>query len=163
MTRMLLSLFVLALLGGCQTPPPPQVEQPRQKPVIIKPGAEQWLENRLALCLLPSDEQRVRLSELAANAVHADRAAKFERVLLATCQPDFTPGLLREALNDIGDIDKWSPAEQALINLVSDLSRSYRILEEKNQKLADQLEATIRGIRAIETELDGIETNGVSP
>jgi len=166
MTRLLLPLGVLVLLGGCQhaPAPQPQTEQPVEEVVTVEPpAAEKWLENRLFLCQLSTAERREQLDQLAANAATADREAKFARLLLATCEPDLTPGLLREALSSVGDTQGWTAAEQALVQLVADLSRSYRILEEKNRQLADQLETTIRGIRAIETELDGMETNGVNP
>ena len=158
--------LLCVLLAGCQFNPPEPPNDMPEAPIAeaaLASRTDHWLEARRELCLLPAQEQRKRLETLAAKAPRTDREEKITRLLLATCQPDLTPGLLREALSDLTETGDWSPAEQSLIQLVRDLARSYRILEEKNQQLANQLEAIINGIRVIETELDGIETNGATP
>ena len=160
MIRKSIALLSIAFLAGCQLPHDPvqpavEVEISPQTPE--DPDVVLWLESRKNLCALPEVEQRARIHQLA-NNTSVTRNEAIEHILLATCQPDLTPGLLREALSTLPDTSKWSPAERAFVELIGNFTRSYRILEDKNRQLADQLEDTINGIRAIETELDNVET-----
>ncbi|MCK9562954.1 MAG: hypothetical protein M0R02_09585 [Bacteroidales bacterium] len=131
--------------------PPPTVATP----------ARDWLVVRMELCRQSVPEQRARMMELT---VAAGKTAdeRMERLLLASCQPEHTPGLLREALAQF-DERSATESERALAALLRDHARSYRILEEKNTQLATQLEATINGIRDIETELDALRPIRVMP
>lgn len=150
----LLLLSVLALVG-CQVLPPEE-----EVPVVdllpppkVMPSTRDWLEVRAVLCRQGVPEQRARMMELAVAGKSFEE--QMERLLLASCQPERTPGLLREALAQV-DERHASESELALISLLRDHARSYRVLEEKNKQLAEQLEATISGIREIETEVDAL-------
>ncbi|KJS04091.1 MAG: hypothetical protein VR73_15490 [Gammaproteobacteria bacterium BRH_c0] len=152
------------LLTGCAIfPEPNSAEQP---PVVVlapQPPSEveQWLLTRQRLCNLPAVEQRAQL--LARVSADVSREGKIERVLLASCQPDQTPGLLREALSSLDPKAEWSPGMRALLAMINDHARSYRILEDKNLQLASQLETTIKGIREIETDMNSLQGNGTAP
>lgn len=153
-----------AFLTGCQLAPRQIPAQ--QTPAVAsaaKPLSEvdEWLLARQRLCGLPAVEQRAQLLERAARDASSER--KIERVLLASCHPDQTPGLLRQALNGLDANTQWSPGQRALLAMIHDHARSYRILEEKNTELATQLETTINGIRDIETDMDSLQHNGSTP
>lgn len=157
--------LVLALLQGCQSGvfrPGQPMEPPAPLPET-KPGVEDWLESRQRLCQTSATERRARLDALASRARDTREDEKIERVLLASCQPDITPGLLLEALNDLPDNGERTLAQQSLVQLIRDMARSYRLLEDRNRQLAAQLEATINGIRDIETEIDSIKPEGGTP
>ncbi|MFA5495864.1 MAG: hypothetical protein WC247_13910 [Porticoccaceae bacterium] len=166
--------LAIALAGlltvGCQQLPPAVpasaevASDEAADPVAPAPrnDSEYWLVTRQLLCALPMVEQRARLMETALEA-GSDRDHKLQRVLLASCHPEHTPGLLREALNDLGDDRHWSDGERALVALLRDHARSYRLLEEKNSDLAAQLEATINGIREIEADMNSLTPNRVAP
>lgn len=156
-------LLVLALLQGCQSGVPGQPPEPLAPDPKTKPEVEDWLESRHRLCQASATQQRARLDTLARRARETSDDEKIERVLLASCEPDITPGLLREALNDLPDNGERTLAEQSLVQLIRDLARSYRILEDRNRELAAQLEATINGIRDIETEIDSMQLKGEAP
>lgn len=152
------------LLTGCQSLLEDSAIHEEAAPVSISvqpapesPSAlDKWLLTRQRLCTMPSDEQRIQLQALA--TVRGEQS--IERVFLASCNPEQTPGLLREALSNLDPQDDWSSGQYALLAMIQDHARSYRILEEKNTQLAKQLETTINGIREIETDMDNLHNNG---
>ncbi len=152
-------LLATTLMGGCESLHAPQPEGPVAVDLAHAP-ARDWLLARAELCRQGMPEQRARMMELAvAGGGHEER---MERVVLASCHPDHTPGLLREALRDFDDSDA-SDRDRALLGLLRDHARSYRLLEERNAALAAQLEATINGIREIEADLDALRPERGAP
>lgn len=150
------------LLAGCQTSSiAPEGES---APVVVVPVEEapdvaDWLARRSELCVLDTEDQRIQLRQPPAET----EAGRLEQVLLASCQPEYTPGLLREALSALSPDQYTDQAVQDLLQLLQDHARSYRILEERNAQLAAQLEATIDGIRQIEADMDGLRRNRRNP
>lgn len=155
--RPLLTLALATLLAGCQTlePSPAAVSA---CPDDHQPDlASSWLLKREQLCLLEGEEQRSRLREVE----NSSEQKRIEKILLASCEPEKTPGLLREALNELqGHSD---PAMQALVNMIHDHAHSYRVLEERNAQLAAQLETTIDGLRQIEADMELQRRNRRTP
>lgn len=150
------------LLAGCQLPGSgPGADAPPLSAPTAARDADHHLLVRERLCALPTGEQRLRLTALAAPG--GDRDSRFRRVLLASCQPEATPGLLREALVALGDGEDFSPGERALVALIRDHARSYRVLEDKNGELAARLAETIDGIRAIEADMDNLTPGRRAP
>lgn len=151
------------LLVGCHSLSPPDAEiisvDDLLLPPVVTPHRD-WLLVRLEICRQSIPEQRARMMELTVETITAEE--RMERLLLATCHPESTPGLLREALAGFDSLAA-TESEQALVNLLRDHARSYRLLEEKNARLAAQLEATINGIRDIETEMDALRPIRVLP
>lgn len=156
-----LPTFALAaLLAGCQAlepallavPDTPCVEERRET-------VSDWLLKRQKLCELEADEQRARLRGPGGGS----EGKAIERVLLASCEPERTPGLLREALHELPSDPDRDPALQALLDMIRDHARSYRLLEDRNAQLAVQLEATIEGIRQIESDMENMRRNRRTP
>ncbi|MCK9469244.1 MAG: hypothetical protein M0Q49_07490 [Porticoccaceae bacterium] len=129
--------------------PPPRATSPRD-----------WLVERTELCQQSVPEQRARMMELTVGGKTPED--RMERLLLASCQPERTPGLLREALAQF-DEPPATESERALVSLLRDHARTYRLLEERNTQLAEQLETTINGIRDIENEVDALRPIRVIP
>ncbi len=156
MTRSTLWL-VAVLLAGCQPLQPVPVDDlPVCEAVDPEPDpATTWLLRRSELCSLEGEVQRARLAELQGH----DEATAIERVLLTSCDPARTPGLMREALNALPDNPDRDPALQSLLNMLRDHTRSYRMLEDRNSQLAEQLEATVEGIRQIEADMESLRRN----
>lgn len=156
--RKVIPAFVLAaLLTGCQTLELEQVSE--AEAAVVEPQQEvaQWLLQRQQWCQLEAEERRLRLREPVGDS----EEASLGRVLLASCEPERTPGLLREALQAVPEQE--DPALQALLNMIRDHARSYRVLEEQNAQLAAQLESTIEGIRRIEADMDHLRRNRRNP
>lgn len=154
------SIFMFAVvLAGCQAfEPGAPVEPvpPVAREATPEDAAASWLLKRQQLCSLEADERRQRLREAA-----GDDDARRDRLLLASCEPERTPGLLREALQGVPE--QTDPALQALLEMIHDHARSYRVLEEQNAQLAAQLESTIEGIRRIEADMDHLRRSRRSP
>lgn len=83
-----------------------------------------------------------------------------QKLALASCQPELTPGLLRQALNAVASTGALVEEQRQLIALITALDRSSRLLETRNEQLKAELERTINGIRDIEADIDGIRQNG---
>lgn len=159
MMKALPAVVFAALLAGCQTLGSDPSVEPEPQPVNEDPPAEAatWLLKRQQLCRLDTDERRLRLRELTGDSDDHRR----DQLLLASCEPERTPGLLREALQAIPE--QTEPSLQALLEMIHDHSRSYRVLEEQNAQLTTQLERTIEGIRRIEADMDHLRRSRRSP
>ncbi len=164
-------LFAVSAVAGClllsacktsevpRSPPLPEQEQQRESrqsgALVTLPSRAEWLLlKRDNLCERSPEERRALYEELAGS--RDDNSAE-HRVLLASCRPEQTPGLLREALSALPENEEWTAAERALFRLLEDHARSYRILEDKNRELESQLKTTIEGIREIETDMDKLQ------
>lgn len=167
--RHLAGVIVLALsIQGCQSgfPAPHRAAGNKHdafESIKNQPNIEQLLQKRNKLCLLPVTEQRARFQRLKEDNPTLSKLEKFERLLLVTCHPDLTPGLLREALGDLMADDSLADDELYLLQLIRDFVNSNRLLEAENQRLKDELEATIKGIKDIESDIDNINQNGDAP
>lgn len=151
------------LLSACQTsevprspPLPEQSPEPRPSGAVVTvPSRAEWLLlKRESLCERSPEERRALHDKLVGAR---DDSSAERRVLLASCRPEQTPGLLRKALQALPESEDRTVAERALFRLMEDHARSYRILEEKNRKLEAQLKTTIEGIREIETDMDRLQ------
>ncbi len=123
--------------------------------------ASLWLSERNRLCKLSVDDQKSKFKQLDEIASEGVKEETMTRLILASCRPDLTPGLLRQALGEVERISDFSPSEEEFIALIREFDRSNRILDAKNQELRKELERTINGIRDIETDLKDIDQNGV--
>lgn len=124
---------------------------------------EGWLEKRHKLCLLPVTELRVRYKALTESIATPTKSEQIERLLITTCYPDITPGLLRNELSNITSETSWSHSEKYLLELISDFNRSNTLLEEEKRRLTKELESTINGIKDIESDIDNIDHSGAAP
>lgn len=148
-----------ALLAGCQAFDPGPAIEPEPQAAHDEPPEEAaiWLLKRQQLCQLDIDERSRRLREPPENSADHRR----DRLLLASCEPERTPGLLREALQMMPEQNDRTL--QALLEMINDYSHSYRVLEDQNAQLATQLESTIEGIRRIEADMDHLRRSRRSP
>lgn len=126
---------------------------------------EGWLEKRHKLCMLPVAELRVRYESLTEteNIAKPKKNEQMEKLLITTCNPNMTPGLLRNELSNIMSQRSWSDSEQHLLELIRDFNRSNTLLEEERRRLTKELESTINGIKDIESDIDNIDPSGAAP
>ncbi len=161
------ALLVSCLLGvmvpgahphAVAAPAPMGVEKPCPQPA--ESAVEQWLHARHLLCDLSMEEQQARLRRLAQRPGANSVQDHLEKLALASCQPERTPGLLRQALSDIAEARALAQEQRELVALITALDRNVRLLEARNRELKADLERTITGIRDIETDIEGIHQNG---
>lgn len=99
---------------------------------------------RESLKSLPSGEN--------AGVVHA--YSQLQALMLASCNPARTPGLLSTFLNSITRYGDWPPEYSALFDLLESEYQAYSLLEEKYQELESRHQRTIDGIGNIERNLE---------
>lgn len=126
-------------------------------------GIEKQLATRHELCQLPIEEQRSQLKALTESSERKSGQNVFQRLLLASCHPDLTPGILREALSDFYATESQTKFEQYLVQIIKDMDQSNRVLEERNRQLKSELEKTIKGIRDIESDIGNMDRNEHTP
>lgn len=156
-------------LQGCQHHPP-AADRAQSRfgaatdcPAVDKSTVEGWLRFRHTLCQLPMKEQRSRLKFLTQATQPLSNEEAVERLLLATCHPELTPGLLREALGSFSINDDMPDAERHLIQMVRDFESGSRALEERNRQLRKKMANTVDGIRDIEAEMDNLHQGKQAP
>lgn len=176
MGRQQIIVIVCFMLYGCQQGMPiseirsTEMHEPmehRTESSDCRPEAgsdvARWLEERDRLCRLTMDEQKQKFKQIEEGGDKSTKESRMTRMLLSSCSPDMTPGLLRQALNDVSKIDDLSPDERRLIELVRSFEQSNRILESRNQSLKSDLEETVNGIREIEADIGGMDNGKVAP
>lgn len=157
-------ISLLLTVQGCQSGLTKPDSGPRNYLMSISGSSiDHWLHKRHNLCLLPAIDQRARYQALVENNESSDKENKIERLLITTCNPDMTPGLLRQTLGDLMYDNSWSESEIYLLELIRDFDRSAQLLEQENRRLAKELESTIQGIRDIEADIDNLDQNGGAP
>lgn len=129
-------------------------------PPPAESAVEQWLRERHALCALSIEQRKARFQRIEQGRGDHTLLDHLQKLALASCQPELTPGLLRQALSDAANIAALAQEQRELVALISALDQSARILETRNEQLRADLERTISGIRDIETDIDDIHQNG---
>lgn len=80
--------------------------------------------------------------------------AQLDALLLATCRPDATPGLLNQLIADLSKAGTW-PAEYAgFFDLLLAGQKAYGLVEKMYNDLKVEHEETIRGLGEIEADLE---------
>lgn len=151
-----LATFSLAtlLLSGCHYFPITMEEAEPTQSTIDNQRIVDLLMSRELLCALPE----VQRSELIRqNPNSANHNQLFERLLLATCEPDKTPGVLSNALIQLHASGELTEAERAFLALIAAQSRTYNHLFDSYQAVKQELEKTIRGIQEIESDMGQLD------
>ncbi len=123
-------------------------------------AVDRWLRERHAECQLSTEQRKAKLQRLEQIQGERTLSDDLKKLALASCEPELTPGLLREALNAVASTEALAEEQRQLIALMAALDRSSRLLETRNEQLKAELERTINGIRDIEADIDDIHHNG---
>lgn len=123
-----------------------------------------WLVQRQSACRQENeaiDAQLSRYRESFSEAPSGDEDApivlaysQLKALMLATCNPARTPGLLKNFLDAITEYDQWPPEYSALFDLLQSEYQAYALLEEKYEALEARHQKTIDGIGNIEQSLE---------
>lgn len=109
-------------------------------------------------CQLPVEERNQLLE--AYREMSSDEAV-LGALMLATCEPDRTPGLLANSLVEARSLQDPPPGFPAFLELLEAEAKSYSLLERRLRQTQQKLDDMIQGIRAIEAEM-GQPTEGDS-
>lgn len=123
-----------------------------------------WLVQRQSICRqdwnsIQSQLQRYQQSviesrpRLEQDAEVAQAYNQLKALMLATCRPARTPGLLKSLLVTIAR-QEWPPEYSALFALLENEYAAYAMLEGKYRQLEERHQKTIDGIGQIERSLE---------
>lgn len=132
----------------------------------------QLLTERLALCSAPTDEQDALLArnlkakdEPPASGVDEE---KLNALLLASCKPARTPGVLNQLLAELTAAGTWPEEYAAFFDLLISGQRAYASvekvyvdLEKAYADLKHEHEKTIQGLSEIEAQIELQTVNSV--
>ncbi len=166
-------LWLSLFLGGCtnwagnavepascpsEAPPPaPVVHEVTRAPVFAT--LESLVIFRHQACQ-QSEEERDQL--LSTYREKTTDEAVLGTLMLATCAPDQTPGLLANSLLEARSLDQPPPGFAAFLDLLAAEAKSYSLLERRLRQTQQKLDDMIEGIRAIEAEM-GLPNEGENP
>lgn len=74
-------------------------------------------------------------------------------LMLASCAPDKTPGLLANSLVEARRLENNTPGFDGLLSLLEAQLRSYSLIETELKKTRSRLDEMINGLREIEAEM----------
>lgn len=168
---LLLSLVGCTLLQRDNREIQPQVKAPLECPVVLRERPEpafspqseasELLGFRRIQCARPKEERDVLVQGYLEQS---SKRAVLRALMLATCAPDQTPGLLANALVKARDMEPHSKDVAALLDLLAAQAESYSLLERRLNATQEKLDNMIQGIRAIEAEMgetsNGMEASG---
>lgn len=158
-------IFLLGMLaGGCSTSvmlrnPLPDVDAVETRDGVLQPERtiHQLLVERLALCSSPEAEQETylnRMSERESIPVNGVDEEKLNALLLASCKPARTPGVLNQLLADLTVSGTWPEEYAAFFDLLIAGQRAYATVEKVYLDLKTEHEKTIQGLSEIEAQIE---------
>lgn len=166
MIRPFLVALVLVGLAGACTPvahvsTQPQIDEKQTLeiwPVPVRPaqgdGEFQSLEDLLAFrgdVCARSENKREALVERFRN--DDSHEAVMGALMLATCEPDQTPGLLANSLLAARQLEDTPPGFDGFLDLLAAEAQAYALVEKRLRRTQRQLDEMVEGIRDIETQM----------
>lgn len=154
----------LSLAGGCSTSAVLKHPEPTPFPVKERDGVlqpqrsiQQLLVERLTLCSDPPADQEAYLNKLVARGAAGGKGVdeeKLNALLLASCKPARTPGVLNQLLADLTASGTWPEEYAAFFDLLIAGQRAYATVEKVYLDLKAEHEKTIQGLSEIEAQIE---------
>lgn len=123
-----------------------------------------WLVQRKTVCQQDNDAINTQLERYrqsfsddlppGEHAQIVQAYSQLKALMLASCDPARTPGLLKNFLDAITDHSHWPPEYTALFDLLQSEYQAYSLLEKKHRDLEARHQKTIDGIGNIEKSLE---------
>ncbi len=160
-------LWLSLLLGGCTSwvgdtadPAPDPAEVPSSSPqvppvhLVVQdrafPSLESLVTFRQQACQRPEEERDRMLRDYREKTTDE---SVLRTLMLATCAPERTPGLLANSLVEARSLERSPPGFPAFLDLLAAEVQAYSLLERRLRQTQQKLEDMIEGIRAIEAEM----------
>lgn len=153
---------------------PANVPQVEIREGVLQPqrSVNQLLIERLALCSAPTDQQDAWLAQkLKAQSDPAPGGVdenKLNALLLASCKPARTPGVLNQLLAELTAVGTWPEEYAAFFDLLiagqrayASVEKVYMDLEKAHADLKHEHEKTIQGLSEIEAQIELQTVNSV--
>jgi hypothetical protein len=157
-------LLGLTLAGGCSTSAVLRDPEPIGSPAIARDGMLQpqrsiheLLVERLTLCSDPAADQEAYLNQMVGRDSRPGGGVdeeKLNALLLASCKPARTPGVLNQLLADLTASGTWPEEYAAFFDLLIAGQRAYASVEKVYLDLKEEHEKTIQGLSEIEAQIE---------
>lgn len=118
--------------------------------LVPKRSVDELLVARLDLCQHPAKAA----SQAEQPAPAADIEAKLDALLLASCRPEATPGLLSQLIADLTKAGTWPKEYAGFFDLLLANQKAYAVVEKMYTDLKTEHEATIQGLGEIEADIE---------
>ncbi len=113
-------------------------------------SVSELLLDRMSLCQRPEAGVATAAPKPKAESIEV----QLDAMLLASCQPDASPGQLNRLLADLGRAGTWPREYVALFDLLLSSQKAYGVVEKMYRDLRDEHEETIRGLGEIEADIE---------
>ncbi len=166
-----LGLFGLGMLGGCELleyfPESKAVIDPATGDVRVEDSVAdendgqlrpqrsvaEWLSQRHAICtgLETATEAMVPVATMSSGQSIEER---LDVLLISSCRPASTPGILSEALHSLSRAGRWPEEYLALFDMLNSSQKAYSAVEKLYRELKMEHEKTIQGLSEIEDDIE---------
>lgn len=125
---------------------------------ILQPtrNIKELLLQRLSVCSEPADSRKELLEQLPveANVSNGVNERQLNELIVATCEPARTPGVLNQLLAELTAAGTWPEEYAAFFDLLISGQRAYAAVEKIYVELKQEHEKTIQGLSEIETQIE---------
>jgi len=153
-------LVALIVLGGCQILP--LRLDLDQAPLLVQkssPSTADILDYLELWCRQSSERRTSAMIQFDDD----EAAARFEQMLIASCEPARFPGRLAIAVRKLQKAPGIAPAVKQVVAVIGRFSDSQQTQLNDITKLKTKLEETIQAIRVIEEGINQRTDEGVTP
>ncbi len=158
----------ILFLSGCalltpsdvrRDPNPVQVEEAPAAAALELENAEpspersvaEWLSQRQAIC---AGLDKATEPNPAKQGGTQTREDTLDLLMMTTCRPASTPGLLSEVLQSLTKLGPWPEEYLALFGLLNSGQKAYAEVEKLYHDLKSEHEKTIQGLSEIENDIE---------
>lgn len=113
----------------------------------------EWLSQRHAICtgLETATEAMVPVATISAGQSLEEQ---LDVLLVSSCRPASTPGILSEALHSLSRAGSWPEEYMALFDMLNSSHKAYSAVEKLYRELKMEHEKTIQGLSEIEDDIE---------
>jgi hypothetical protein len=154
-----------AILQGTQKAPAVSAEM-REGVLQPQRSIQTLLIERLSLCNDPPVDLETYLNQVIGRPTVVDDVVsvdeeKLDALLLASCKPARTPGMLNQLLADLTASGTWPEEYAAFFDLLIAGQRAYASVEKIYLDLKSEHEKTIQGLSEIEAQIELQTVNSI--
>lgn len=129
---------------------------------VLRPQrtVSELLLQRLVMCDEPESARQARLADYPsvgqAKPIVSGTVdeARLNALLVASCEPASTPGILNQLMADLTGAGTWPEEYAALFDLLISGQRAYAAVEKVYWELKQEHDKTIQGLSEIETQIE---------
>lgn len=118
---------------------------------LPKRTVAEWLAQRQAIC---AGLENVAETGPPKQQFARSREDKLDLLMITTCRPASTPGMLSEVLQSLMKLGPWPEEYLALFDLLNSNQKAYASVEKLYHDLKTEHEKTIQGLSEIENDIE---------